>query len=111
MGVIGPLRRQLYSEGPEAARHRLRAGMNGALRDDDEIARLHLDFPVTEPEGASTVEDELDLVRIRVEMLDDIPTLNRHRSLPRHCQGSAAQVAAADQRTDLILRHGRQVDD
>jgi hypothetical protein len=40
--------------------------MGRATRDDDEIARLHLDFPVRQPEGAGTIEDQLNLIRIRM---------------------------------------------
>ena len=49
----------------------------GALRDHDEIARLHLHFLVAEPDRAGAVEDVLDLVGVGMHVLGDIAVLDR----------------------------------
>src|SRR6267154_2559034 len=61
LGVVRRLRRRLDRDRPERPPIRLGAAMCGALRDDDEVARLDLYFLVAEPDRPGAFEDVLHL--------------------------------------------------
>src|ERR1700755_2784889 len=77
LGVIRRLRRRLDRDRFDGLAVGLGAAMRRALRNDDQIARLHLHFLVAEPDRAGAVEDVLDLVGVVVQMFWRAAVLDR----------------------------------
>ena len=78
---------------------RLGAAMRGALRDDDEVAWLDLDFLVAEPDRAGAFENVLDLVGVGMHVLADIAVLDRNRrafGIDEHLGVHAAGIGRAE---------------
>ena len=80
MNIRWRLRRGLDRDKPQRHRRRLnQTGMVGAHRDDDHHPRSQRDLLVAEPFGSRAIEDDLDFIRIGVEVLERGPGLKRER--------------------------------
>ncbi len=102
--IIRRLRRRLDRDRLDGAAVGLGAAMWRALRNDDEIAGLHLHFLVAEPDRALAFEDVLNLVGIGVQMLGRAAVLDRDGRAVHRNECLVAHAAGVDGRQRVTLQ-------